>query len=280
MDSDDALTKGSTRPVGECALCRARTVLRKSHLLPAAAYRLLREPDRRNPNPVMITSRHAGATSRQVSAYLLCQVCEQRFSRDGESLVMTQCARPGSGLFPLRELLVTRVRMVPVGPPGVWRGDVAGVLGDDIDAYLYFAASVFWRASARIWDATWQPFALGEVYQEQFRLYLLGEAGWPENARLVVQVSTDAVGDHLAINPVSFRIGAARRYKFSIPGILFAMWVGPTVSRDYDGGALNSRADGRIMWLCPFRNDSLYQGLLTVASSAIQNPRTLRPEML
>ena len=70
-------------PVGPCGLCREQRVLRYSHLFPAALYKILRDPDRRNPNPVMVTRSHAGTTSRQVSAYFLCGDCEQRFSRDG-----------------------------------------------------------------------------------------------------------------------------------------------------------------------------------------------------
>ena len=63
-------------PVGVCGLCRDQRALQDSHLFPAALYKILRDPDRPNPNPGMVTRNHAGTTSRQVSAYFLCWDCE------------------------------------------------------------------------------------------------------------------------------------------------------------------------------------------------------------
>jgi hypothetical protein len=164
--------------------------------------------------------------------------------------------------------------MVVVGP-GIWREEVTDLLGNHVEDYLYFAASIFWRAGARIWDPTWKPFSLGDRYQEEFRLYLLGQAGWPTNARLVVHVSTDDRVDFTVL-PVSAKIATAHRYKFYIPGMMFILHVGATVPRERDGGALNSRG-GHFMWLSPLQNDSLYKGFISVGIQAMRNPRTLRP---
>src|SRR5438270_464452 len=155
---------GSGGPVGSCGLCREHRVLQNSHLLPAAIYRLVRDPQWRNPNPVTVTSSHAGQTSRQVRGYFLCEDCEERFNRNGERYVVSQCARRDH--FPLRELLLRDVRLVAAAPE-ILIGDVSSALGDHIEEYLYFAASIFWRAAARIWAPDWREFSLGDTYQEQ-----------------------------------------------------------------------------------------------------------------
>jgi hypothetical protein len=265
------------RKVGTCGLCREQRDLRDSHLLPASVYKLLREPDCLNPNPVMVTRAHAGATSRQVTARLLCQDCEQRFSRNGERYVLAQCARRDS--FPLRDTLR---RLTPVDT-AVVQGkicrlyEVGSALGAHFEEYLYFAASVFWRTGARTWVSGWRQFSLGVACQEQFRLYLLGKAEWPGNARLVVHVSSDKRVDY-AIEPVSAsaKVGTEMipRHKFYIPGILFILFIGAPMTRDL--GALNGLT-GRYMWLCPFEADSLFEGFLSLGREAMKNPRTLRP---
>jgi hypothetical protein len=74
------------------------------HLLPAALYKLARDPSRKNPNPVVLAAGRASATSRQAADHFLCDECEQRFSDRGERYVLGQCARP-TGEFKARELL-------------------------------------------------------------------------------------------------------------------------------------------------------------------------------
>ncbi len=258
--------------VGVCGLCREQRTLQNSHLFPAALYKILRDRDQPNPNPIMVTRNHAGPTSRQVSAYFLCWDCEQRFSRNGEQYVVSQCARRDR--FPLRELL-QGLNPIEAGPPGTAVCDVRGILGEHAEEYLYFAASIFWRAAARSWGKQLRQLSLGTMYQEQFRLYLLGASEWPRNARLMIHVSSSKLLDFM-MDPVGKRIGAVHRYKFFVPGILFILFVGATVPRDHDNGALNSSA-GRFMGLLPFENDSLFRGFREVAREALRHPKTLRP---
>ena len=61
--------------------------------------------------------------------------------------------------------------------------DVAKLLGPHLKDYLYFAASIFWRASALPWCEYrgQEQFSLGTRYDEEFRVYLLGQAGFPRN---------------------------------------------------------------------------------------------------
>ena len=234
-------------------------MLQESHLMPAALYKLARDPARKNPNPVMVTGGRASATSRQIADRFLCVDCEGRFSDGGERYVLGQCARP-SGDFKVREL-VEQATPLCKGPQfRVY--DVAGVLGSRTDDYLYFAASVFWRAAARAWLAAGtlrERFSLGDAYQEQFRLYLLGRAGFPANGRLLVHIWSDRAIDFTTIAPCTSRVDGERRHKFCIPGITFILFLGGQVPRRHDEGALNSRR-GKFMWLCSWLDDSLFRG--------------------
>ena len=206
-----------------CGLCLEVRVLRESHLLPAALYRLSRDPSRANPNPVLMAAGRASATSRQVASRFLCDDCEQRFSERGERYVLGQCARPGDE-FRLRELFE---RQTPIArEQGVRLYEVGDLLGAHADEYLYFATSVFWRASARAWaeDGPRERFSLGSSYDEQFRLYLLGKADFPRNGRLFVHVWSETIRDgspigFTTIAPCTSRIDGERRHKFCIPGI-------------------------------------------------------------
>ena len=119
-------------------------------------------------------------------------------------------------------------------------------LGPRVDEYLYFAASIFWRASARAWseDTSRERFALGSTYDEQFRLYLLGEADFPRNGRLFVHVwSDDPIGPDAPIGfttlaPCTGRIDGEGRHKFCIPGVTFILFLGGLAPARHDARAL------------------------------------------
>jgi len=253
--------------VGRCGLCQEVRALRESHLLPKALYKLSRAPSRPNPNPVLLAAGRASVTSRQIADHFLCDDCEQRFSSRGERYVLGQCARP-SGEFKLREHLEQQTPIAQEQKVRLY--DVGTLLGPHADEYLYFAASVFWRASARAWaEVGPRPrFSLGSVYDEQFRLYLLGKADFPRNGRLYVHIWSGPIRDNspfgfTTLAPCTARIDGERRHKFCIPGLTFILFLGGLVPQRHDGGALNS-THGKFMWLCPFADDSLFQGFVNV----------------
>lgn len=260
----------------QCGLCLQRKELRDSHLLPAAVYKLLRTPTGgHDPNPVVIMPSRALTTSQQVSAPFLCGDCEQRFSRNGERYVIAQCARP-DGQFKLRELLQTISPLYDTPQFKVY--DVQHLLGSQIDHYLYFAASVFWRASAYRWKMGIKSvgqITLGTTYQEQFRLYLLGEAAFPQKARVRVHVASENPPDLTTVFPCTTRIDGARRHKFYIPGLLFILFLGSNVPTRFDAGALNG-SQQQLMWLCPWQNDSLFLGFLDVIKATTPSGKLRR----
>ncbi len=250
-----------TSHVGCCGLCLTTRELRDSHLLPAASYKLSRINSRRDPNPVVVTKGRSFTTSCQVSAYFLCGECEDKFSRNGERYVFNQCARPG-GEFKLRELLEKELAVCVDSRFKVF--DVTKLLGGRLEQYLYFAASVFWRASAHKWTMEGRALdliSLGSKYQEEFRLYLLGEAAFPVNARIFVHVWSDNRTDFTTTSPSTFRVEGVRRHKFCIPGITFILFLGSEVPKKHDLAALNSTT-GQFIWLCQWKDDSLFEGFI------------------
>lgn len=265
--------------VGPCGLCQETRELRKSHLLPAALYKMARDPSRKNPNPVVVADGRAAATSRQVAERWLCMECEQRFSDRGERYVLSQCARP-TGEFKVRQLLE---QAIPLGElPKARMYDASSLLGAHANEYLYFAASVFWRASARAWreNGSRERFSLGSAYGEQFRLYLLDRVDFPRNGRLFVDVWSDTISSDAAIGfttigPCTGRVDGERRHKFCIPGITFILFLGGRVPERHDSGALNSTG-GSFIWLSPFADDSLFRGFGESVRRSRPSPSLLR----
>ena len=94
-----------TGNVGVCRLCQAHAALCNSHLLPAGVFRILRKTQTKNPSLVFFAEDgKAFTSSRELKQYLLCQRCENRFSRC-EKWVLAHC-RQSSKTFPLRDILL------------------------------------------------------------------------------------------------------------------------------------------------------------------------------
>ncbi len=138
---------------GTCRLCLTPAELQDSHLLPKALYKLLKNAaasdGQKNPNPVVVNKKIALKTSAQVSDHLLCKQCEARFSTDGEKWMLENCWHSDSD-FPLRSTLESETP-VYVGHSGLSIYEGATISGVNIAKIVYFAASVFWRASAHKW---------------------------------------------------------------------------------------------------------------------------------
>jgi hypothetical protein len=97
----------------------------------------------------------------------------------------------------------------------------------DLSQLSYFALSVFWRASACPWDMLdhFAQINLGP-YQEKLRRFLLGEEGFPEQAVLMVNVSTNPTPQLGAVFPYSNRANGVWQHRFSIPGMAFWLHLG------------------------------------------------------
>jgi hypothetical protein len=241
-------------PEAPCGLCLKTAVLQNSHLLPASGYRLARSgPDEAIHNPIHITSTKSFPSDKQITDYFLCWDCEQRFSTHGENYVMNQCAR--NGKFPLRDLLRTGSPLHDLGDLKIY--EIMHLLGEKTAQYLYFGASVFWRAAARAWSIdgeTIGPLDFDQ-HQDELRRYLLDEAGFPEDCRLIVQASSENEMTDMVLTPHKTN----DCHKFYIHGLLFTI-VFDDAATKCDEIALNS-TKGKFMLLSPLKSEPLYQGI-------------------
>lgn len=217
-----------------CKLCRQSSDLRESHLLPKAFYRLLRRSDLNNEHPIICNQGTARSTSDQVKDYVLCGDCEQRFNRNGESYILKNCYR-GKGHFKLRQLLEKQEPSYVLGVSD-FGYEPTKIEGFDIDKLVYFASSVFWRASVHQWSSRGQQLArssLGYQYEEEFRQYLLGRANFPANASLLTWVSKAEEPANVMIFPFTGRMeGGYFWHRFWVRGFMFFLMLGSTIPRE------------------------------------------------
>ena len=196
--------------------------------MPKALYRLARDERHQNPSPVLIGDGKAMLSTRQASDYFLCPVCEDLFSKHGESWVLNHCWRDDK-TFRLRDLLVktppypgssedTKLYLMDVMP------------GVDADKIIYFAASVFWRGAARSWTIGDHGYAKlkFERYEEQFRKYLLGQAAFPTRAAMLIFVGSSMaeIENNIIAFPNKISTNGSHIFRFRIPGMTFIMILG------------------------------------------------------
>lgn len=227
--SEKRKTATPSAVTGRCRLCHKVDHLCDSHLMPAALYRLLRSKTVNPRDPLTIDTRSTFQTSRQVSEYLLCVGCEDRFRKNGEEWVLRHCYREGEG-FALRDL-VLKGELLDDGPAGKFYSTRSNVHTDS-GALTFFATSIFWRAAAHKWKSLGSvadnPIALGP-YQESLRKYLLGQASFPNSVAMLVWVSSYDKPSRVVTTPHSGRIVNCHTHSFDIPGMRFDLFLGRTL---------------------------------------------------
>jgi len=217
---------------GICGLRKKQAVLKKSHLLPKSAYKVLRNSGTRisPPTKVEIDRKRFVQTNRQVVAYFLCGKCEQAFSAKGEDVVSKLWARGDK--FPL---LDTLQKLLPVSV----RGENYGYASEDLDSFIvrslhYFAVSVVWRAIK--WPGGDCSFGNADVrirYESMKKIeeYLLGECIYLEDSLILISVNTyNGLNDIITV-PLC-RAGAALNFlEFYILGLRFRVFLNPLYSK-------------------------------------------------
>lgn len=134
--------------IGICALCfQADQELCESHFLPAGVYRVTRDEAQDNPDPLKLTDDGVFQDSTQISDYLLCGDCEERLNKNGERWFLAHCSRKDQ--FLLASKLDGARPADSSGTIKVYHA--AGISTIDSSAIVYFAASMFWRASVHRW---------------------------------------------------------------------------------------------------------------------------------
>ena len=213
--------------VGTCALCLQQNVgLCLSHLLPRAIYRWLQRSmsGAKNSNPVHVSASQATTRSFQVSEYLLCPDCEDRLRVGGEDWVIANGYR-GTNSSPIRSALAAATPVAKLTHAAMI--DARAVPAIDLQKLIHFGTSVLWRAGACPWrmiDHTDQ-ISLGP-YQEALRRFLLGQQAFPEQAVLVISVSSNPTSQLGAVFPYSGRANGVWQHRFSLPGMAFWLHLG------------------------------------------------------
>jgi hypothetical protein len=241
-----------------------------SHLIPAAALKLLRDDSLRNPNPVIIGETTAYTSSKQISDYLLCKSCEDRFRERGETWVLENCYRP-EGTFFIREALETHKPVINNGEIIIYEGSKIREI--DCQQLIYLGMSVFWRAAAHSWR--WQgdrlQIDLGP-YLEPIRQFLLDNAPFPKKTALTVRVSA-AKEDfpNLAVLPQSTKKKGYHIHSFIIPGLAFFMAVGGGVPESMIQLSTAPAAENYLGMNLKTESEEL--GAMSVAAQSVRAPK-------
>lgn len=215
--------------LGLCKLCILKKDLQDSHLMPRSLYKKARGSGTKgNQDPHVLTAKERRSTSHQITDYVLCSDCEQRFSKDGEDYVM-RLVTMQNGQFPLLDML----NAIPpslktkrwtvysaADTPGIERAKIA-----------YFALSVFWRASVHTWEQESGEkirIDLGKKYNEEIRRYLLGETPIPEHANLLVAACTDELSQKTFFAPEENERIKDRSFGVMVRGLFFMFRITKT----------------------------------------------------
>lgn len=172
----------------KCALCGKHRDLRKSHLIPKSAYRVLGKSKRQLKSPILVRSQlnRAGASDFQYTKNLLCDECEQLFS-DKEDLVSRYWyRRPG---------FLLRNKLRHLEPDDFDEGrrfySPYPAVGLDEDDFYYFALSLAWRACQGSWGDYKGLDVLTPNLEREISEYLLGRGVAPPNVKVMVYVDWD-----------------------------------------------------------------------------------------
>jgi len=216
--------------IGNCGLCKLQKELMNSHLIPASIFNILMTknfPNKPESNLIFedYTRNIAITSSKQVTSYFLCDDCEQLFSKNGEKHVAETCYINDNNFKLLEEL--NQLKPSHVSSKGIL------YLGESIrdwQKFLYFATSIFWRASAGKWNSelVQTKISLGEKYQEGLRLYLYGQADFPKNIYLLIDVDSDPIEKTpLIAFPQSNKTKEGFfKHRFTIPCLTFYFFIG------------------------------------------------------
>jgi hypothetical protein len=248
--------------IGVCKLClREGVELRESHLLPAYIYRKIRRSTGAKNSLVMATKKSFRFTDKQITDHLMCADCEQRFG-EVENWVSLHCLQD-DGSFPLRDALNTSPLLDNDPEVRAVSGRAAGI---DAGRYAYFAASILWRGGVHVWGkgAEAATIDLGR-YEEQFRVYLLGQAPFPEDAAVGMFVAVLAdIKDQFATTPVPLAVKGYHHYEVVVPGIQFAIMIGKQIPEVARMGCI-LRSVENLIFLTDHLNQRSMKALLTTA---------------
>lgn len=183
-----------------CALCRERDDLKKSHLLPKSAYRVIGKSKRQKASPILIRALRdvASPSDYQYVKHLLCAECEQKLSDKEDIVARYWFRKPGF-------LLRNQLRQVALYESDGGRRyypwyPAIGLQENDL---YYFALSLLWRACQGRWGDYPGLEALTEGMMEEVRLYLYADAFPPKSIKVLVFVDWAGKLEQIITLPIS-----------------------------------------------------------------------------
>lgn len=232
--------------LGQCKLCHSTGELLDSHFIPRAAYKLIQQSDKEP--PIAVRSTITLQTNEQITDYVFCAACEDRFNKNGEAWVMKYCARSADE-FRLKQLIDDSK---PIAGNGLKVYSAAQIPQINVEKLAYFAASIIWRAAIHNWRFGKQEirrFYLGTRYMEELRQYLLGESSFPQNSVVWVSIISEPKLWGSFVAPYGEKFNQCWRYKFPFLGISFMFFLGKLI-------------DPQIRSMCTLRSERklLYTG--------------------
>ena len=214
---------------GACKLCGLEKDLLDSHYLPRSVYKSNREKTLRNQNPIILGAK-VRQDQEQVTDYVFCADCEERFSKHGESWVLRRIPHEYGQSFELQDALRNETPFF-VGP-GINLYAGAKISAFDMDKLVYFAASIFWRGAVHRWKTNRGELTpevnLGK-HAEVIRKFLLGEATFPHDVWLTVIVWPFTKILNAGFVPASDDPDGWNSYWFYVSGLGFVVHYGDAV---------------------------------------------------
>lgn len=211
-------------PIGVCKLCLQTKDLQDSHYLPKSTYKINRAPTLKNASPVVLSNDQLVQSSAQLSDYLLCSDCEQRFSKNGEAWVLRNIPRNYGEQFPIFDALNAETPIQEDGGTKAYAGTHVKQL--DVEKIVYFALSVFWRGAVHVWKSSLHSEA-PEVhlcaYEEPIRQFLLGASPLSDDVALTIYVCPNGKVLNAMLFPWEAHVPECSRYVFYVSGLGFML---------------------------------------------------------
>jgi len=250
-----------------CKLCLNEADLQRSHYVGKALYRLSSADGEL---PILASRDLIIQDQKQIADYVLCRVCERRFSDLGENYVMKMVNLKDS--FKMMELIRANPIRRAVGDYTVYR---AADMGIDTNALAYFALSIIWRGGAHIWrtfgDRGTGGLQLGH-HEERLRRYLSGSDPFPMGVAVKVSVASDYASQNVVLFPrANVDQPDATVFTFAARGIWFDVVVGDDLPKYLYENCCVSSPD-KLIYLGDFERFVMYELRLYRQTATVRHP--------
>lgn len=260
---------------GVCKLCLQTRALQDSHYLPKGAYKRNRAPGLKDSRPVVLSSDELVQSSIQLSDYLLCSDCEQKFNRNGESWVLANIPRDYGEKFPIVDALNAEAPILDDGGTKLYAGANVKLL--DMEKIVYFAMSIFWRGAVHVWESSVHGQAPDVHlcgYEEPIRQFLLGASPLSEDVSLTVYVCPKGSVLNAMLVPWDAHLPECSRYLFYVSGLGFVLHFASNLAPQFKATCAYHSPDKIIVLSGDFENvirEVLSEEVKSRDSSKVQN---------